>query len=191
MPRIEMTGLVCEQTQNLKGRIVSEKIKKSRKNHHLFHGAKYDGQLRRGEFHGKGVLRMANGRIYNGEFKRGIINGKGTLTFPNGRRDEGEWVRNHPVRKSIFLPDGTKYEGQFTDGKRIRGKGIMTIPDGNRYEGVWKKGQNKLRKILKLIPIAKYDYKPKLTSQFQSCPVCQGHGFGGGCYNCYGKGWLD
>ena len=55
----------------------------------------------------------------------------------------------------------------------------------------WKKGQNKLRKILKLIPIPKYDYKPKLTSQFQSCPVCQGHGFDGSCYNCYGKGWLD
>lgn len=34
-------------------------------------------------------------------------------------------------------PDGTKYEGQFTNGKQ-EGRGIKTWPNGNTYEGLWK-----------------------------------------------------
>lgn len=34
-------------------------------------------------------------------------------------------------------PDGTKYTGQFKEGK-MEGKGTKTWPNGNRYDGLWR-----------------------------------------------------
>lgn len=36
-------------------------------------------------------------------------------------------------------PDGTKYEGEFVNGK-MTGQGVKTWPNGNKYEGMWKNG---------------------------------------------------
>ena len=40
-------------------------------------------------------------------------------------------------RSSYTYPDGSKYEGDFIDGKR-HGQGTWMRPDGTRYEGEWK-----------------------------------------------------
>ena len=37
----------------------------------------------------------------------------------------------------MLWPDGTKYEGEFVNGK-MEGKGTKEWPNGNRYEGLWK-----------------------------------------------------
>ena len=42
---------------------------------------------------------------------------------------------------SCTKPNGTKYVGEYKDGKR-HGQGTLTTPDGRKYEGEWK--NNKL-----------------------------------------------
>ncbi|MFP4566658.1 MAG: NlpC/P60 family protein [Spirochaetaceae bacterium] len=54
----------------------------------------YRGELRDGEPHGAGVLRMTNGDRYEGEFRDGLFHGSGTYTWADGR----------------------SYTGRFTDG---------------------------------------------------------------------------
>ena len=41
---------------------------------------------------------------------------------------------------SCTKPNGTKYVGEYKDGKR-HGQGTLTTPDGRKYEGEWKNGK--------------------------------------------------
>lgn len=77
-------------------------------------GYGYIGELRNGEFHGRGK-RFAGDLIYEGDFKNGKWDGRGTVIHDGGKY---------------------KYEGDFSDGKQS-GYGKLTI--GNlTYTGVFK-----------------------------------------------------
>lgn len=52
----------------------------------------YSGELRDGEPHGTGVLRMNNGDRYEGEFRDGVFHGSGTYTWADGRSYTGRFV---------------------------------------------------------------------------------------------------
>ena len=41
------------------------------------------------------------------------------------------------LKQKISPQNGTKFEGQFKEGKR-NGQGTYTYPDGRKYEGDWK-----------------------------------------------------
>ncbi len=52
----------------------------------------YSGELRDGEPHGSGVLRMNNGDRYEGEFRDGVFHGSGTYTWADGRSYSGRFI---------------------------------------------------------------------------------------------------
>ncbi len=86
-------------------------------------GEQYVGEWKDDKRHGQGTYTFANGDQYVGEFKEGLII-KGTLTYGN----------------NDFFPDGTVYDGEFSDIYEWMpdGEGTFTYIDGSIYSGeVW------------------------------------------------------
>jgi hypothetical protein len=65
-----------------------------------------------------------------------------------GSKFNGQGVSNYP--------DGSKYEGQFKDGK-THGHGILTESDSSKYEGEWKNGIYHGQGILEFSDGKKYE----------------------------------
>ena len=84
------------------------------------------------------TLRIESGKFYeNGH----LFTGKGICTCPDGSKYEGDFVDGKESGKGVYTwPDGGKYEGDFVDGQRT-GKGVHTWPDGGKYEGDYVDGQ--------------------------------------------------
>ena len=62
-------------------------------------GTRYEGEIKRGEAHGYGVLYNEDGiRIYQGEFKEDKKHGYGILYLEDGEKlYEGEWEDDKPI----------------------------------------------------------------------------------------------
>lgn len=80
-------------------------------------GSRYEGQLKRGRFDGRGVLKTADGAVYDGDWADGVQDGY------------GEYI----------AADKTTFKGGWTAGKPD-GPGVLTTPDGKVVKGVWAKG---------------------------------------------------
>lgn len=112
---------------------------------------------------------VRNGNSYIGEMKDGDFHGRGKVTLKDGTQFEGEWEDNHFVRgqvrraegvefefdgrlKFIFrrlpeqeivgsgtarLPDGGEYFGTIDKHGHFHGEGIMMPADGRRRYGIW------------------------------------------------------
>ncbi len=77
----------------------------------------YDGAMRNGKMHGRGVLDWANGFRYEGELRGGKQHGHGTLTQANGARYVGGWHEGRPHGQGTYTQaDGTIFEGAWRDG---------------------------------------------------------------------------
>jgi hypothetical protein len=65
----------------------------------------------------------------------------GSHTYPDGSRYEGEWLngKRHGQGRWSRL-DGTIYSGEWKSDKPD-GQGTLTLPDGKKYTGGWKVGQ--------------------------------------------------
>lgn len=96
---------------------------------------KYVGEWKDGEFHGKGVLELANG-TYSGEFLNGIFNGNGRYVFNDGQIMEGEFLDGAVINGRHINPDpknGIIREGKFVNGQWYKGK--ETYANGDIFEG--------------------------------------------------------
>ncbi|MDB4345681.1 hypothetical protein OAA43_01245, partial [bacterium] len=103
-------------------------------------GAVYEGNLKDGEFHGKGKI-SNNGIAYEGDWKDDKYHGKGIMTYNNGSVYEGDWKDDNHHGKGKMTTDNYVYEGDFEDGNH-HGKGKMTYNNGSVvYEGDWKDGE--------------------------------------------------
>ena len=77
----------------------------------------YEGDMRAGTMHGRGVLIWVDGFRYEGEFSEGRQHGFGTLFRANGDRYEGAWRHGRPHGHGTFTTaDGETYEGAWRDG---------------------------------------------------------------------------
>ena len=131
-------------------------------------GASYEGQMKNGLRHGKGVYIFADGEKYEGEFVKGKRHGKGTYIWKNGEKYVGSWsngkkhgegiayykdgsskkvvydngklVSKKPNNVKKTYDDGSYYEGEMVNGKR-HGKGTYYWASGNKYIGEWKNGK--------------------------------------------------
>ena len=90
----------------------------------------FEGELKAGYPHGRGVFTFHNGDRFEGFLMLGKLSGKGILYYANGAVYEGEfvnWLREGP---GTYVDEhGIRYEGGWWKGKPD-GEGTLTLPDG-------------------------------------------------------------
>ncbi len=76
------------------------------------------------------------------EWKGGQIQGKGTSTFADGSKYVGEFKNGKFLNEqgTLTFPDGSTYVGEWKNGKR-NGQGTMTYPNGEKQVGEFKDGK--------------------------------------------------
>jgi hypothetical protein len=105
------------------------------------HVSRFEGEVRDGKAHGRGVYTFANGDMYDGEFRDDKRHGRGVFMWVNGDRYEGEFRDNRLEGRGIFTnTGGSRYDGEWRDGER-NGVGVLTYADGGRYGGEWRNGE--------------------------------------------------
>lgn len=90
----------------------------------------------------QGVWTGDNGTIADGTFSSSPAEdiwwlSDGTITYSDGEIQKGLFNRNMRLngKGSYKLADGTTFEGELTDGKRVTGK--LTSPNGQTKFGTW------------------------------------------------------
>ncbi|XP_024985471.1 phosphatidylinositol 4-phosphate 5-kinase 9 isoform X2 [Cynara cardunculus var. scolymus] len=111
-------------------------------------GCKYEGEWRRGMWHGSGKLHWPSGANYEGEFSGGYMQGTGTYIRSDKLVYKGRWrlSRKHGLGYQAF-PNGDIFEGSWIQGSPdgpgswsngvMHGFGAYTWSDGGRYVGTW------------------------------------------------------
>jgi hypothetical protein len=86
------------------------------------------------------VIDLENGDHYVGQVKDGQFNGKGVLTYKTGAKHQGEFLdgKRHGQGKTTQL-NGNSFEGSFVDDKR-HGKGELSWINGAIIETEWENG---------------------------------------------------
>jgi hypothetical protein len=76
------------------------------------------------------------------EWKGGKLQGKGTSTFADGSKYVGEFKNGKLLHEqgTLTLADGSKYVGEWKNGKR-NGQGTITYPNGEKRVGEFKDGK--------------------------------------------------
>lgn len=92
---------------------------------------------------GKGVLNWRSSKgtqRFEGEMRNGNYNGRGVVTFENGNRYDGEWRDDKPSGRGVYTwTDGSVFDGEWRDAKP-HGPGRMTWANGTIYNGIWTNG---------------------------------------------------
>jgi len=124
---------------------------------------RYQGQLRDGLRHGRGVqtgpegvyegdwannlqdgfgeLRGVNGSRYIGAWRAGLRQGAGSWTSVSGESYDGEWLQDRPHGHGIHREaDGTLYIGAWVHGQPA-GDGRLITASAVVYEGQWSAGE--------------------------------------------------
>jgi hypothetical protein len=114
-----------------------------------YRGGVYDGEIKEGIPHGKGILTYSSQHVYDGEWVNGCSHGKGTAygVITTGSRKgtfryEGYWLDDMMAGRGKFTwPNGDVYDGDWSNDKP-NGMGIYTFKDsGARYIGMMKDGK--------------------------------------------------
>lgn len=103
----------------------------------------YQGGIREGQPHGKGVLKFA-GNTYSGDFYLGQVNGQGVLTDSDGVVCRGTFFNSYLSGKATCTyPAGNpfkSYTGELRGGKPD-GKGVVVYANGKRFAGQFRGGE--------------------------------------------------
>mmetsp|Transcript_8378 Transcript_8378/g.15686 ORF Transcript_8378/g.15686 Transcript_8378/m.15686 type:complete len:662 (+) Transcript_8378:552-2537(+) len=103
----------------------------------------YEGELRNGLRHGKGMYIFENGEIYDGDWRRGKMNGQGILLTRTGELIyRGSFVDNCICGKGTqWFENGDRYDGEFRESL-FHGHGVYyTARSGSTYTGEWVRGE--------------------------------------------------
>ena len=167
-PTFEMDKTEMRDAYNARGLYTGTVSKKQQMPHgkgtmeyHLA-GRIYQGDWHQGHWHGKGIIRTAEG-VYEGEVRNDLKEGSGVYYYHDGRQFKGTFRQDEPVKGTLTFPDKSQYIGElrngarhgqgtyhFSDGSvyegesvmdRFEGKGKMTWNDGGWYEGEWSQGE--------------------------------------------------
>jgi len=104
-------------------------------------GDVYDGDLQKGQRHGKGLFIWANGNRYNGDWVNDTPRGTGKLQFANGNVYQGEVVDGIPKGQGqMAYASGDSYAGQFSAGVP-QGQGNYVWKNGQQFDGDWVDGK--------------------------------------------------
>ncbi|PJZ68295.1 membrane-binding protein [Leptospira perolatii] len=105
-------------------------------------GHYYEGGWKLGKKHGKGKYIYPDGSSYEGDFLEDQKEGKGTFTWPDNTSITGIFINGEPEGKAtVVLPNKVSLEGSYRKGIIFQGKGIYIYDDGSKYLGEWKDGK--------------------------------------------------
>ena len=100
----------------------------------LENGDHYVGQVKDGQFNGKGVLTYKTGAKYQGEFVNSKRHGQGITTQLNGNSFEGGYLNNMRHGKgTLKWISGAQIETEWENGQRI-----FLLKDSYSWTGEWK-----------------------------------------------------
>ena len=101
----------------------------------------YRGSWKKGNFHGLGKMKYANGTTFTGFFKNGAKHGYGHITYTNGYQYNGDWIDGHQTGfGEISYKNGDLYEGGVQNGLRHREGRLFKASTCTWYEGSWLHG---------------------------------------------------
>lgn len=110
-------------------------------------GAVYIGEFRNGEIHGVGVCYYSDGSKYQGEWEYRYPNGKGTKTYTDGTKRTGLWKNGQPVdaggniENTLATAEVSDIQTGCLSGNCDNGNGVFAYPDGSKYEGKFSNGK--------------------------------------------------
>ncbi len=97
----------------------------------------YEGEMKYGKPHGKGVMLWKDGARYEGSYENGAREGFGKYIYANGASYEGNWQKDQKNGSGkLTYPESSEtdyFEGVFENGRRINGK--LVLKNGAAYEG--------------------------------------------------------
>ena len=98
-------------------------------------GAKYQGEFVNSKRHGQGITTQLNGNSFEGGYLNNMRHGKGTLKWISGAQIETEWENGQRIypKKSSFI--------SITGDVLISGYGIENEIDNSHYLGEFKNGK--------------------------------------------------
>ncbi len=104
-------------------------------------GDSYEGAIKAGHLHGKGIYTWFDGTTLEATFVDGLASGSGVYSSGDGVRYEGEFENDRFDGKGVLtFANGNRYTGHFEDGD-FSGHGYFRWVDGNSYEGEYSKGE--------------------------------------------------
>lgn len=95
-------------------------------------GGMYEGLMKDGQCHGKGVFQYADGDRFEGEYQEGLMDGLGVYKWANGSVFFGQWKENnmHGCGKKYY-PGGAIEEGEWVEDDFV---GDFTACNGQESE---------------------------------------------------------
>ena len=106
----------------------------------LGNGQAFEGRLKQGKPHGRGMMFYPNGDRFEGHFDLGARTGRGTLFKADGSLYSGFWVRDR-LNGAVEWRDraGNTFQGSLVNEKP-HGRGRMLFVNGDRYTGEFAMG---------------------------------------------------
>jgi hypothetical protein len=96
---------------------------------------KYDGQVKDGRKHGKGILIFSRGDKYDGQWENDQMHGQGTYSYADGEKYSGQWQNGRMHGKGTYtFRNGDRYVGEFRDDQK-HGPGTYYFKNGDRWDG--------------------------------------------------------
>ena len=101
----------------------------------------YKGSLKKGFFHGYGILKYNSKSTYQGNFRFGSKHGYGEINSTSGFKYAGDWENGQQTGSAkIFYKNGDYYEGLIKSGIRS-GFGKLYEQSSQRFfKGNWENG---------------------------------------------------
>lgn len=116
--------------------------------------SRYEGEIKNGNAHGRGVKTMTEGARkgdrFEGIFEGGKLCGHGVKVFANGERIEGEFKDDRAHGDAVLTyPNGDRLEAPFKNGT-VHGHGVKTFANGDRLETQFENSQAQGRRVITL-----------------------------------------
>jgi hypothetical protein len=87
--------------------------------------SRYEGPMKGGARHGKGVFSWKSGNRYEGDFVDNKRTGKGVFTWKSGGRYQGDFVNGSRTGQGLYVSKaGNRKEGEFLDGAYVPDLGL-------------------------------------------------------------------
>lgn len=98
-------------------------------------GCSYEGDWVDGKQHGEGVYRCPNGFVRTGSYRHDKPHGRSVVVYPDGQRYEGLWSagRREDPAGTIRFASGNEYKGPFVDDKRDGVGWYRNAAEGREY----------------------------------------------------------